>query len=453
MEFDLIVIGSGPGGYVPAIKAAQCGMKTAIIESRELGGTCLNRGCIPTKTLLHASNLVDSINDAELFGVNISGFSTDVNSFFMRKDNIVNGIRDGLERLIKSSGVTIIKGTASIASKGVVDVFQDNETKRLTGKNILIASGAKAAMPPIPGIDSEGVTSSDALLKEPNSFRSLIIIGGGVIGVEIASVFSSFGTEVTVLEGLERILPTMDREISQNLTMIFKKRNISVVTGALVKNISPDGNMLRCSYESKNETHSTTAEHILIATGRIPSFDRLFVPSLGIETKRGIVVDSDFMTSVDGIYAVGDVVDGGTQLAHVASAQGINAVSHMLGSSYKVDLSVIPACIYTRPEIASCGITLEAAKELGIQAKSKKYLMGGNARSLIENADRGFIKIIIREQDNVLIGAHLMCERATDIIGELSLAISKGMTADDISSVIHAHPTFYEGVYEAATGL
>jgi len=308
-------------------------------------------------------------------------------------------------------------------------------------------------MPPIKGIDNVGVSSSDLLITTPLNFKSLLIIGGGVIGVELASVFASFGVEVTVIEGLNRLLPLMDREISGNLTMIFKKRNIGVVTDARVESIESDGSLLRCSYTKNEIASSIQAEHILVATGRVPYFKGLFNDSLGIETKRGIVVDESFRTSIDNIYAIGDVVDSNIQLAHVASAQGVYAVTHMLGLQQEdpVDLVSIPACIYTKPEIASVGLTLESAKQAGISCKAQKYIMGANARTLIENSERGFIKLIVREEDNVIIGAHLMCERASDLIGELALAVSKGMTTNQISSVIHAHPTFYEAIFEAAS--
>lgn len=449
MDYDLVIIGAGPGGYEAALHAASKGLKTALVESNMIGGTCLNLGCVPTKALLHSAHLVDEIEKASLFGIEVPNASVGIAEVYGRKDSVVTSLRDGLEKLISSKKISIIKGVGKIIEKNCVEVVSESGTVTLSAKNILIASGSRSSMPPIKGIDNIGVTSSDALIVSPPDFKSLLIIGGGVIGVEFASVFSSFGIDVTIIESMSRILPLMDREISTNLSMIYKKRNISIITDALVKEISKDNSLLRCSYTKNEEDFTIDVEHILVATGRVPYYAGLFDGSLGIETKRGVVVDNNFMTSVENIYAIGDVVDGNIQLAHVASAQGIFAVSHMAGLEEKIDFNNIPACVYTKPEIASVGMTLESAKQLGLPVKTKKYLMGGNARTLIEDSERGFIKVVVREDNDIILGAHIMCERASDIIGELALAISKGMTTEEVQETIHAHPTFYEGIYGA----
>lgn len=450
MDYDLVVIGGGPGGYEAALHAVKHGIKTALIEANRLGGTCLNVGCVPTKALLHAAHLVEDFCDASLFGVDASDVSFNLSEVYERKDSVVDNLRTGLQKLLSSKKIDLYTGVAKIEDNNTVSVKTSEDTILIKTKYILIATGSKSSMPPIKGIDSEGVTSSDTLILEAPNFKSLIIIGGGVIGVELASVFASFGVAVTVVEGLTRLLPLMDREISTNLTMIFKKRNIGVVTDARVEGIVRDGNILKCSYSKGDISQTIEAEHILVATGRIPYFTNLFDDAIGIESKRGILVDGCFKTSIDNIYAIGDVVEGNIQLAHVASAQGISAVSHMFGLHLtKTDYINIPSCIYTKPEIASVGLTLEAAKQLDIPCKALKYIMGANARTLIENSDRGFIKLIVRDEDKVIVGAHLMCERASDIIGELAIAVSKGLTTEDIQSVVHAHPTFYEGIFLA----
>ncbi|MCL2539156.1 MAG: FAD-dependent oxidoreductase, partial [Oscillospiraceae bacterium] len=294
-----------------------------------------------------------------------------------------------------------------------------------------------------------GVMTSDALLASPQAFKSLLIIGGGVIGVEMASVFSAFGASVTIIESLERILPAFDREISQNLAAILKKRGVSIITGALISEIKAADGALVCHYSKGDAKDSLLADKVLSATGREPAFSGLFDASLAIDTKRGIIVDSNFETSVKGIYAVGDVVEGGVQLAHAASAEGLCAVACMAGKRCVSDLTAIPACVYTDPEIASVGLTADDAERQGITVKTGKYLMSSNARSMIEGAERGFIKLVFREDNGTLIGAHLMCERATDLIAEATSAIARRMTPRELLSAVNAHPSFHEGFPEA----
>ncbi|MCL1830628.1 MAG: dihydrolipoyl dehydrogenase, partial [Oscillospiraceae bacterium] len=420
MDYDLVIIGGGPGGYEAALHAAEHGMKTALVEANNLGGTCLNLGCVPTKALLHSAHLVDSFNESTVFGVTAGEVSYELSDIYTRKDSVVSTLRNSLERLLKSKKIDVFMGYGKITDKHIVEVSSSEETFTLSSQNILIASGSRSSMPPIKGIDSEGVTGSDSLINSPPDFKSLLIIGGGVIGVEFASVFSSFGIEVTIIESISRILPLMDREISMSLAMVLKKRNITVITDALVQEIVKSGNLLTCNFLKGEQDNSLEVEHILVATGRVPNYTNLFDESLGIETKRGIVVDEMFRTSCEGVYAIGDVVDSNIQLAHVASAQGIAAVSYMLNLESKaIDFANIPACIYTKPEIASVGMTVESAKQMGLPAKTQKYIMGGNARTLIENSERGFIKLVISEDNGRILGAHLMCERASDIIGEL----------------------------------
>lgn len=453
-NYDLIVIGAGPGGYVAAIRAAQAGMKTALIERDQIGGTCLNRGCIPTKTLMHSSHLYREMLNCEEFGIQVEGVSFDIADLYQRKDQVVTKLRDGIEFLLKANKVEIITGVGQITAKNQVTVTADSGQQVFSAANLLIAAGAVPVRPLIDGIDSAGVLTSDELLAGPGkTYQNLVIIGGGVIGVEFATIFQELGTAVTIIEATERILPTMDREISQNLTMIMKKRKIAVSTAATVEKIErQDGRML-CHYTQKGKSVTIEADAVLAAVGRRPNLAGLFSKDLDIQVNRGIVVNQHFETSIPSIYAIGDVISGAVQLAHIASAQAGVAVAHMNHKASEIDLNTVPACVYTNPEIASTGLDAATAKARGIAVKSGKFSMAGNGKSIIENQDRGFIKLVFEEQSEVIVGAQLMCARATDLISELSNAIVNRQTVSQVLAVIRPHPTFTEGVTEAAEDL
>ena len=454
MNFDLVVIGGGPGGYVPAIRAAQYGMKTALVEAGELGGVCLNRGCVPTKSLLHAAHLLRGFKESGRFGVSVSDISFDLDHIYARKNETVKKLRAGIASLLKANKVEVVFGRAFIAEQGLVRVQKkEGGTQAFRTANTLIATGSAPTRPPIPGIDLPGVITSDALLNSPPDFKSLLIIGGGVIGVEMASVFSAFGSVVTIIESLDRILPAFDREISQNLTAILKKRGVSVITGANITGIQKNGDSLLCIFEKNGVSDSLSADRVLAATGRAPCYSDLFGASLAVNTARGILADDNFETSVKGIFAVGDVKEGGVQLAHAASAEGLRAVAYMAGKDFSQDLTAVPFCVYTDPEIAAVGLTADDAKRLGFEVKTGKYLMASNARSIIEGAQRGFIKLVFNAADDTLIGAHLMCERATDLISVLAEAKARRLTSKELFKAVSAHPTFVEGLTEAAEGV
>ena len=438
-EYQLIVIGAGPGGYEAAIRAAQLGLTTALIERRDVGGTCLNRGCIPTKAMLHSAQLYREAANFELFGLHTENTSFDWAKVHQRKNDVVVKLRTGIEQLIK-------------ANKNDVQLDQGEVIR---GENILIATGSVPARPPIPGLDLPNVVTSDELLDDPHFTQAdslakeILIIGGGVIGVEFASVFSSFGCHVTIVEAMERILPTMDREISQSLNMVLKKRGVSIHTGAMVEKLEQDENGLVCHFTEKGKAQAVPAQQVLVAIGRRPNTQGLFAEGFEVACERGrIVTDENFRTSVDSIYAIGDVTSK-IQLAHMASAQGICAVHTIAGQKPPIDLRYVPGCIYTDPEIASVGITEDEAKQQGIPVKKGKFLMTGNGRSLIDEQERGFIKVLAHQETDVILGAQLMCSRATDIVAELATAIVNGLTCAQLAGVIRPHPTFCEGVTEA----
>lgn len=448
MQYDLIIIGGGPGGYVAAIRASQLGMKTALIEKEQLGGTCLNRGCVPTKTLMHTANLFGELQGAAQLGLDIKEAGYRWDGLHQRKNQVVEQLRAGIAQLLQANGVAVYNGMGTILDGHTVQTGDDV----LTADYILIAAGSVPAIPPIKGADLPGVVTSDALLEQNGvDCQRLLIIGGGVIGTEMASVYAALGKQVTIVEAAERILPTMDREISQNMSMILKKRGVEIYTSALVSEISQQEDGLCCHFTAKKEEKIVEADTILLSVGRRPCVGQLFADSFAVDcTERGFVmVDENFRTSVPSIYAVGDVI-GRIQLAHAAESQGIAAVEHMQGQPVSVRHDLVPSCVYTTPEIAMVGITVDEAKKEGRAVITGKYVMSGNAKTVIEQQDRGFVKLVFDQESEVLLGAQLMCARATDLISELTTAIAAGLTREQLAGIMRPHPTFSEGITEAA---
>lgn len=448
-DYQLIVIGAGPGGYVAALKAAKLGLKTAVVENRDVGGTCLNRGCIPTKTLLHTSELLREAREGEKFGVSAQGASVDFAAAHRRKAEVTEKLRSGIEGLFKQKKVDLLRGTGTILAPGQVSV----EGQTYTADKILIATGSIPSRPPIPGLEY-AITSDELLESQDKVYGSLVIIGGGVIGVEFASIYSALGCEVTVLEAMDRILPNMDREICQNLSMILKKRGVKIFPGAMVTSVEQREDGMRVvRYTLKDQPGEAVGEAVLCAIGRRPNTQGLFGEGFSVEMERGrILVDETFQTSVPGIYAVGDV-SSKIQLAHAASAQGTACVERLAGEEPLVDVSQVPSCIYTSPEIASIGITADEAKAAGRAVKVGKYVMFSNGKTVIVDGERGFIKIVADAETGVILGAQLMCERATDMLSQLTAAVVNGLTARQLLKVMRPHPTFEEGVGEALEDL
>lgn len=446
-HFDLIVIGAGPGGYVAAIKAAQLGKNAAVIEAREVGGACLNRGCIPTKTLLHAAGLVRSMQEAERFGVKAEGVSFDFAAVHNRREEVVTQLRGGVEGLLAANGITLVRGFGVLTAPHEVTV----DDTIYTADKILLACGADPARPPIPGLDLPGVCTSDELLTgTPTLPKQMVIIGGGVIGMEFACVYQALGVQVTVIEALERILPTLDREISQNLSMLLKKDGASIFTGARVERLEQAASGLICHFTVKEQLQTAQADCVLVSTGRRAATEHLLGAGVDLALDRGqIPVNDRFETCIGGVYAIGDAIKGGIQLAHVASAQAVNVVCAMFGETPPVSLDAVPACVYTDPEIACVGITADEAKAQGIAVKTGKFIMSANGRSLIEQSPRGFIKVVFDAQTEHLLGAQLMCARASDLISELADAVANRLTAAQLAAVIRPHPSFCEGITEA----
>ncbi|MEG1505103.1 MAG: dihydrolipoyl dehydrogenase [Lachnospiraceae bacterium] len=448
-KYDLIVIGAGPGGYVAAIKAAKLGMKTAVVESREVGGTCLNRGCIPAKAMIHASALYREIKEGAQFGIFAEDVRYDYEKILSYKEETSEGLRKGVEQLFQANGVTLIRGKGCLQSDKTVAVETEDGSCTLEGNHILLASGSKPLILPIEGMDLPGVLTSDELFRLTEAPKSLVIIGGGVISVEFATVFAALGCQITIVEALPRLVPNLDKDISQNLKMILKKRDIDIHTGASVQKVSREGESLVCTFLEKEKPVEVKAQYVLSAVGRVSNTDGLFGAGVSLDMERGkIVVNEHFETSMKDVYAIGDVIKG-IQLAHVASAQGILVAEELSGRKSSIDLSVVPSCVYTNPEIASVGITEEEAKEQGIQLNVGKFLMSANGKSLISKEERGFVKVLLNAENSVILGAQMMCARATDMIGEFGTAVANELTAEQLLKAMRAHPTYNEAVGEA----
>lgn len=449
-DYQLLIIGAGPGGYVAALHAARRGLKTAVIENREVGGTCLNRGCIPTKTLLHSSEIIAGINGGEKFGVGAERVHFDMSAIFARKREVSAKLSGGIEGMFRAAKVDLLRGTGTVTGSGTVKFVGEEGEKVITAERILLATGSVPARPPIPGLELSGVLTSDELLEGcDHLYDSLVIIGGGVIGVEFATFYADLGCKVTIIEGLDRLLPNMDRELGQNLSMILKKRGVDVYTNSLVANVEQDGDALKVNFTNKDKALSVSGEAVLCAIGRRPYTEGLFADGVSVEMNgRFIRVDENYETSLPGVYAIGDV-SSKIQLAHVASAQGTDCVERMVGGKGMTDLSAVPSCIYCVPEIACVGITADEAKAAGREVVSGKYVMFSNGKTVICDGDRAFMKVVADKATHVIVGAQFMCEHATDMISEMATAIVNGLTVEQMLKVLRPHPTFEEGVHDA----
>jgi dihydrolipoamide dehydrogenase len=455
MDYQLIVIGAGPGGYTAALRAAALGLHTAVVECREVGGTCLNRGCIPTKTLLHASQVYRDAVDGASMGVHAANATFDMGEIFAYKRGVSEKLRNGIHGLLKSAKVDLIEGVGRIAAPGQVDITAaDGAVSRYTAERILIATGSVNVRPPIPGLDLPGVMTSDELLEGCDRlYDSLVIIGGGVIGVEFATFYRNLGCAVTLLEGMDRLLPNMDRELGQNLQQIMKKQGVEVLTNAMVQSLEQTESGLAVHVLQKGAEKTVTGEKVLCAIGRRAYWDGVFAEGMNPETHgKSLKVDENFQTSIPGVYAIGDA-SSVVQLAHVAAAQGTACVERMYGVADHVDLNVIPSCIYSTPEIAVVGITEAEAKERGIPAVVGKCTMFGNARTVIEDPGRCFMKIVAHAETHEILGASLMCQHASDMISQISAAMVNHQTAEELRRVMRPHPSFEEAMTEALDAL
>ena len=451
MNFDLAVIGGGPGGYTAADCAAKEGLSVVLFEAAEIGGTCLNRGCIPTKALIHAAEEYRKMKESGVLGLSAQSVGFDFEKIHERKNEVVTKLRSGIEKLMKADKVTVVNAKAAVRSYDADGAVVTALGGDYRVRDVIIATGSVPSVPPIKGSDIEGVLTSNELLEgSGRSFSSLIVIGGGVIGCECTSIYLDLGCKVTVLEAMEHILPPMDKEIAQRLNMFLKKRGAEINVSAKVTEISgSDGDFTVTYVNKKGETCEARAEAVLIATGRRANTEGLFLCEAPKTERGAIVAGENGRTDAPHIYVIGDAVAGNIQLAHVASAQARNTVAAIAGKKPAVDMGVVPSCVYTSPEIASVGMTEDEAKSRGINVKTAKCLTGANGKCLIENAESGYIKTVTDADTGKFLGAQLVCPRATDMVSEFALALSKGMKTEEIAAVIHPHPTFSEMIAEA----
>ena len=452
-HYDVMVIGAGPGGYVAAIRAAKLGLHVAVVEEDRAGGTCLNRGCIPAKAMIHAAETYRSAREADQFGVETGRVSFDYGKILAYKEETTDALVQGVEQLLAGNGVDRLAGKGTLLAGKKVRVTTEEKEEVYAADHIILAAGSKPLLLPIPGMDLPGVLTSDGLFRLQECPESLAIIGGGVISVEFATAFAGLGTKVTILEALPRLVPNLDKEISQNLKMILKKRGVDIHTSASVQEVAEEDGRYVLRFTEKEKEQEVSARYVLCAVGRVPNTEGLFAEDALPDMERGrVLVDEKFETSIPEVYAIGDLIFG-MQLAHTASAQGTVVAEHLAGRSASVDLSVVPSCVYTDPEIASVGLTEEAAKEQGIPVRVGKFIMSANGKSLISREERGFVKILAAEESGVILGAQMMCARATDMIGELATAVANGLTAKQLLRGMRAHPTYNEGVGEALEEL
>jgi len=453
---NIAVIGAGPGGYVAAIRGAQLGANIYLIEDREVGGTCLNRGCIPTKTYFKNAELMRDLRRSEEFGITIENFSLDGKALQERKNKVVKQLVGGIEQLISSyKNIEFLPGRASIKDKNTIIVkLKDGDTKEITVDNIVIATGSKPTMTETKGVDLEGVITSDDLLEMEEIPETLIVVGGGVIGLEFASIYQELGSQVILLAS--RILKNIDMEIARRLPMYLKKQGMKTYVDIRAKEITKEGDKLKvlAQYKNKDKEVEVIGDKVLIASGRGPVVEGLNLDSIGVEHDHtGIHVNEDFETTVEGIYAIGDVNNLGIQLAHVASAQGIYVMEKLMGLKPDINLDVYPNCVFTLPEVAFVGMTEEELKESNIDYKVSKFMFGANGKALSLGEMDGFIKVFASKEDNKVLGVTILGPHANDLIHEGAIAIANDMDVDSITRTIHAHPTLSEAFMEAVHGL
>ena len=446
---SIAIIGGGPGGYVAAIRAAQLGAEVTLIEKEHIGGVCLNEGCIPTKSLLHAAELLHHARAAVADGIKVEGVSFDWEKVQEKKSSVVDKLVAGIGGLMKTNGIRVLWGEASFENVNTLIVkLNDGGTETLTPDRIVIASGSVPAIPPIPGVkESAYCIDSTAALSLPRVPEALVIIGGGVIGVELAYAYSSFGSEVAIIEAMPEILPMMDAELSGQLRKILVKEGIAVHVGAKVTMVEDKNGAAVVQFEKKGEVLSVQCNHVLVAVGRRPETSVLNLKETGVETDGARIITNEKMqTNVSHIYAIGDCTSK-TMLAHVASVQGEIAVENALGHDAVYDEKTCPSCIYTEPEFAGVGLTEQMLKESGRAYKVGKFPMMANGKSLIMGG-QGTVKVLLGDTGK-LLGMHILGPRATDMIAQGALCIGKDMDIKDIIDTIYAHPTISEAVREA----
>jgi len=461
-QYDLIIIGAGPGGYTAAAKAAGYGMKTALIEKGELGGACVNTGCIPAKAMLQAAAVYGDLKKAASFGITVDQVGFDLKKMQEYKDASVEKFRSMIRSLLDSGQVELIHGEAKLHKDNVVEVAAGNETFFLKGTSVILATGAQPAIPDIPGIDLPQVVTSREILKATEwHFDRLVVIGGGVIGVEVATIFAALGSKVTLLERSTRLLETMDPAISDQLEESLRRKGIDVRCSADVMEILDCGNDRVCvHFREHGSWEEIPADRVLVAVGRRPDMSGVLAEDCEVKLKDGRpTIKGTYRTTQENVYAVGDTVSK-MRLAHVAAAHAAYVVERLAGASHRMQLTVVPngmyvvlpvvpTCIYTDPEIAAVGFTEDEARIYNMKIKCGQADMSSNGKAILSQNQDGFIRLIFEAYTNTLVGAQIMCHRATDMIGEMATAIANSLNAYQLSMAMRAHPTYSEAISKA----
>ncbi|MBU4449734.1 MAG: dihydrolipoyl dehydrogenase, partial [Actinobacteria bacterium] len=443
------IIGGGPAGYVAAIRAAQMGAKVTVIEKENLGGVCLNWGCIPTKALYHVAQAIDEIKKADIFGINISGWNLDFKKAMDRKDKVIAAQRQGLAFHFKKNNVELVMGNGKLISSNKILVTGENgQEVEVIAKNIIIATGSHAANVPPFNLEDEGVIDNIGILSLTAIPESLLIVGGGVIGSEFANIFSTFGSSVTIVEMLPRILSTEDVEVSKVIAKAFGKKGINVFTNSVVEEVKKDRGKLFCKIKGGDEI---VADKVLISVGRRPNSTGIGLEEIGItiDDQGFIKADSHLRTNIPNIYAVGDV-NGGLQLAHVASDEGKIAAENIAGKDKTMDYRVIPWAVFTSPEIGTVGLNEEQARSKGINVCFGLFPFSNSGKAFITGETEGFIKVVTDRDSGEILGAQMVGPRCSDLVHEVAVAMKGEMVVDTLAETVHSHPTLSEAVMEAA---
>ena len=454
-KYKIAIIGSGPGGYTAALRAGQLGADTVLIEKEALGGTCLNWGCIPTKAFVRSAEVFADIQNVEDFGIKVEKAELDFPAVVKRKDKIVKRLVRGIDHLLGKKNIDRIDGRASFIDQNKIKIEKEAETIEIEAENIIIATGSETAALPIPGADLDGILDSRSALDLNELPESMVIVGGGIIGMEFAFIFRNFGVDVTVVEYLDQLVSGVDSEIASELNRSARRRRISVKTSAEVKEIKKQADAFEVDYQQKGKEKTAAAEKVLMAVGRKPYTEGLNLEKSGVNLsgkRRAVQVNEKMETNVPGIYAVGDVTDK-ILLAHVASHQGVIAVENIMGMDKKMDYQAVPGAIFTSPEIGTVGLSEEEAKEKGIDYKVGSFPFAASGKVMAMGEREGKIKLITEKASDKIIGAALIGLEASDLIAELTLAVNLGLTAENLRETIHAHPTTAEVVHEAALDL
>lgn len=452
MNYDIIVIGSGPGGYVAAIRASQLGFKTAVIEREALGGICLNWGCIPTKALLKSAQVFEYLNNAEDYGIKVQGGEADFPAIVKRSRGVAEGMSKGIQFLMKKNKIDVIMGTAKIKKGSKIEVkAADGSIKEYTAKHTILATGARSRELPNLPQDGKKIIGYRQAMNLPSQPKSMVVVGSGAIGVEFAYFYNAIGVDVTIVEFMDRIVPVEDEEVSKQLEKSFKKAGITILTKAEVQSVDTSGALSKVSIKTAKGTEVIETEIVLSAVGITPNIENLGLEEVGVKTDKGrVVVDNFYKTNIDGVYAIGDIV-AGQALAHVASAEGITCVEKIKGLQVDpIDYNNIPGCTYCSPEVASVGYTEKAAKDAGYEIKVGKFPFSASGKASAAGAKDGFIKLVFDAKYGELLGAHMIGANVTEMIAEVVVARKLETTGHEIIKAIHPHPTMSEAIMEAA---